>query len=135
MKKFAVYAHFSARTLIFHLQTFLRRTIILTNLNCYFSLFFVSPSVCCQLRNQGGRNQDAIVLQHFFALLWAVRLKTNNEHWLWQKNGKFWFFQFFFKQIILFLFEFEFYMQNDFFWGIACWNSSKITEIWILGHF
>ena len=34
-----------------------------------------------------------------------------------------------------FLFEFEFDMKNAFFWGIACWNISKITKVKILAHF
>ena len=46
-----------------------------------------------------------------------------------KKNEKIWFFQFFLKQIILFLFEIEFYVKNAFFRGIACWNSSKIINL------
>ena len=56
------HAHLSARTLIFHLQIFFRHIIMLTILNCYFSLFTVRPYVFCPLRNQGGgRNQDAAI--------------------------------------------------------------------------
>ena len=50
------------------------------------------------------------------------------------KKLKIWFFQFFLKQIILFLFEIEFYMKNAFFRGIACWNSSKITKFRNFAH-
>ena len=56
-------------------------------------------------------------------------LKTRGQHWFWKKkNKKIWFFQYFLKQIILFMFEIEFYAKNAFFKGIACWNSSKITK-------
>ena len=51
-----------------------------------------------------------------------------------KKIEKIWFFQFFFKQIILFLFEIEFYVKNAFFRGIACWNSSKITKFGNFAH-
>ena len=51
------------------------------------------------------------------------------------KKEKLDFFQFFLKEIILFLLEFEFYVKNAFFWGIACWNGSKIIKFGIFAHF
>ena len=33
------------------------------------------------------------------------------------------------------MFEIEFYVKNAFFWGIACWNSSKITNFENFTHF
>ena len=64
-----------------------------------------------------------------------VRLKTRGQRRFWKKKFKKWFFQFFLKEIILFLLEFELYVKNAFFWGIACWNGSKITKFGIFAHF
>ena len=52
-----------------------------------------------------------------------------------KKIEKIWFFQLFFKQIILFLFEIEFCVKNAFFRGVACWQCSKITRLGNFAHF
>ena len=62
--------------------------------------------------------------------VWRQEVSVDFE----KKNEKIWFFQFFLKQIILFLFEIEFYVKNAFFRGIACWNSSKITNFRNFAH-
>ena len=66
---------------------------------------------------------------NFLAQIWETRVWRQEVSVDFEKkNLKIWFFQFFLKQIILFLFEIEFYVKNAFFRGIACWNSSKITK-------
>ena len=62
--------------------------------------------------------------------VWRQKVSIDFE----KKIEKIWFFQFFLKQIILFLFEIDFYVKNAFFRGIACWNSSRITKFEIFAH-
>ena len=72
---------------------------------------------------------------NFLAQIWEIRVRRQEVSIDFEKkNEKIWFFQFFLKQIILFLFEIEFYMKNAFFRGIACWNSSKITKFRNFAH-
>ena len=57
---------------------------------------------------------------------------ANEDNWsasvFKKKSEKFEFFQIFSNKSYFFLCEIEFCMKNAFFWGIACWNSSKITK-------
>ena len=73
---------------------------------------------------------------NFFAQIWKFcnwRQQVSID--FHTKKRKIQFLQFFFKEIIRFLLEIEFYEKNAFFWGIACWNSSKITKFGIFALF
>ena len=43
-----------------------------------------------------------------------LQLKTTGQHWFSQNKKEIWFFQFFFKQIILFQYDIEFYVKKCF---------------------
>ena len=66
--------------------------------------------------------------------VWRQEVSTNFE----KKKEKIWFFQFFLKQIILFLFEIEFYVKNAFFRGLHVEIAQKLQNLeisLIIGHF
>ena len=71
-----------------------------------------------------------------------IQFHTGKVWFIWKKNEKITFlsfscqnFCFFSNKSYFFLFENEFYVKNAFFWGIACWNSSKITNFENFTHF
>ena len=69
---------------------------------------------------------------NFLAQIWEMRVWRQEVSIDFEKKKeKIWIFQFFLKQMILFLFEIEFYVKNAFFWGIEYWNGCKITKFGI----
>ena len=56
---------------------------MLTNLSCYFSLFFVRPYIFCPLRNQGGTNQEAVVFATLFCsfMIWDPCFLFSDTYW------------------------------------------------------
>ena len=72
----------------------------------------------------------SIIIYHFCSRMTFYNLQKS----LKKKKLKNEFFQFFFIQIIHFLIKIEFYVKKAFFRGIACWNSSKITNFGNFAH-
>ena len=74
---------------------------------------------------------------NFFAQVWKFCNFSQQDSIDFQKKKKKKnrVFSIFLERNHTFLLEFECYVKNTFFWGIACWNGSKITKFGIFAHF